>query len=125
MIFDGKGTDTIGKNISNDQLLFYALLYYFHHKTLPSEIGFFYYRFNSMVKIPFDLNVLNEFRARLSLDIKSMLNDENHKATPNYKACRYCNYRNGCVDHIMYKGQHSRKSKVEGPEGDGVQEFSM
>src|SRR5208283_867783 len=58
LIFDGKGTDTIGKNVSNDQLLFYALLYFFQCKVVPSSLGFFYYRFNTLIPVPISEQIL-------------------------------------------------------------------
>lgn len=125
-IFDGKGTDTIGKNINNDQLLFYALLYYFQFKLLPIELGFFYYRFNTLIPVAIDLEIINEFRASLSLDLKAMIKTPEYTATPSAKSCKYCNYANGCLEHLKDKATRVKPSKIKNLESDGdVIEFGL
>ena len=124
LIFDGKGTDTIGKNVSNDQVLFYALLYYFQYKVIPSGLGFFYYRFNTFIPVPISEHILNEFRARLSLDIKTITSDKEYKATPCAKSCKYCDYARTCLEGIESKGSRARKSKLDF-QGDGFIEFGF
>ena len=124
LIFDGKGTDTIGKNVSNDQLLFYALLYFFQFKIIPSSLGFFYYRFNTLIPVPISEQILNEFRARLSLDIKTIVSDKEFKATPCAKSCKYCDYARTCLEGIESKGSRAKKSRLS-LEGDGFVEFGF
>ena len=111
-IFDGKGTNKIGKNISNDQLYFYAFLYYFRYNKLPSQLGFFYYRFNSFVPIAMDMEILNDFRARLSLDVKEMVKAE-HLPTPSAKSCKYCKYFTGCTEGEQSRISRKRVSKID------------
>jgi len=124
-IFDGKGTDKIGKNISNNQLLFYAMLYYFRYNVLPVELGFFYFKHNSYVPIFFNDMVLNEFRSKLALDIKLMVTPEAcDRATPSYKACRYCKYQPGCQEYITAKVSRAKKSKIDDM-GDGIINFGF
>jgi len=120
LIFDGKGTNKIGKNVSEEQLFFYALLYFFHFKQMPEYIGFFYYRFNTYVPIDFNLDILNKFRAQFSLDIKKLLSDNEFKPTPCPKACKYCDYQTICRDCIEDRLKRKRPSKVEISEDDGV-----
>lgn len=125
-ILDGKGTDTIGKNIDNNQLLFYALLYFFQFKRLPIEIGFFYYRFNTLIPVAIDKEILNEFRANLSLDIKDIINTMEYKATPSAKSCKYCNYAKGCLEHLKDKATRVKPSKIKNLESDGdIIEFGL
>ena len=124
-IIDGKGTDKLGKNINKSQLLFYALLYYFHYKILPSELGFFYYRFNSFHPIPFDINVLNGFRAQLSCDIKRIKADSSFIPTPSPKSCKYCGYNNKCNEYMLMKAKRAKPSKLIELQGDGVVEFGF
>lgn len=124
LIFDGKGTDTIGKNVSNDQLLFYALLYFFQYKIVPRELGFFYYRFNTMIPVPISEQILNEFRARLSLDIKTIVSDKEFKATPCAKSCKYCDYARTCLEGIESKGSRAKKSRLD-LKGEGFVEFGF
>jgi len=111
-VFDGKGTNKIGKNISNDQLFFYAFLYYFRFKKLPVQLGFFYYRFNSFIEIPIDMNVLNEFRARLSLDAKEMFKSD-FPPTPCAKSCKYCRWFTGCTEGEQSRISRKRTSKID------------
>jgi CRISPR/Cas system-associated exonuclease Cas4 (RecB family) len=124
-IIDGKGTNKIGKNINKSQLLFYALLYYFHFKVFPIEIGFFYYRFNSFNPVSFDLNILNVFRAQLSCDIKRIKEDSSFTPTPSPKSCKYCDYRNKCNEYSIDKAKRAKPSKLKELEGDGVIEFGF
>jgi CRISPR/Cas system-associated exonuclease Cas4 (RecB family) len=125
VIFDGKGTGKIGKNIDNNQLLFYALLYFFSTKVLPSSLGFFYYQLNTFVPIFFDKSVLDEFRARLSLDIKEMTTVAEYLPTPCAKSCKYCRYLVGCQEGTMAKAGRAKKSKLPELEGDGIVEFGL
>jgi len=120
MIFDGKGTNKIGKNINNNQLYFYALLYYFHFKQIPEYIGFFYYRFNTYVPVDLNLDILNNFRAQISLDIKQLLEDNEFKPSPSPKSCKYCDYQSICRDCIEDRLKRKRPSKLEITEADGV-----
>lgn len=123
-IFDGKGTNKIGKNISNDQLYFYTFLYYFRFKKLPAQLGFFYYRFNTLIEVPIDMDILNEFKARLSLDVKKMLQVD-HVATPSAKSCKYCKYFTGCTEGEQSRVSRKRKSKVELESNGKVIEFGF
>jgi CRISPR/Cas system-associated exonuclease Cas4 (RecB family) len=125
VIFDGKGTDKIGKNISANQVLFYALLYFFHFKEVPSSLGFFYYRYNSFSPVIVNLDILNEFRAKLSLDIKQIINEKDYKATPSPKACKYCNYQVNCQECLADRVSRKRGSKLDLPDLNGVQEMGM
>jgi CRISPR/Cas system-associated exonuclease Cas4 (RecB family) len=124
LIFDGKGTDKLGKNVDENQLLFYALQYYFHYKVLPSQLGFFYYRFNAFKPVNINIDIMNEFRAKLSLDIKKML-EENFTATPCSKSCRYCDYRLTCSDLREYAAKRKKKSKIEFPSNEEICEFGF
>ena len=126
-IFDGKGTNKIGKNISNDQLYFYSLLYFFRFNKLPDHIGFFYYRFNTLVPVVMDKEILDEFRNRLAIDIKGMLQAE-HPPTPCAKSCKYCIYFNeaGCPEGEKSRVSRMRGSKIKDIESNGeVVEFSF
>jgi hypothetical protein len=126
-IFDGKGTNKIGKNVSNNQLLFYALLYFFHYKVLPVELGFFYFRLNSYIPIFFTQEILNEFRSKIAVDMKSMLStsDLDYQPTPSAKSCKYCVYNVDCLECILSKGKRAKKSKIEDIQGEGIVEFGL
>lgn len=124
VIFDGKGTDTIGKNVNKEQLYFYALLYYLETKVLPATLGFFYYRHNTFIPIFFNLEVLNEFRAQLSLDIKKMTSCDILNPTPSAKACKYCIYIGLCKEGLESKAKRSKQSKID-IQCEGISEFSF
>ena len=119
-IFDGKGSTAIGKNVSDDQVLYYALLYFFHFKILADQLGFFYYRFNTFVPVPFSISILNEFRAKVSLRVKAIITDSEFKSTPSSKACRYCDYRNSCAAYLAFRASKSKPSKLDIPDQEGV-----
>lgn len=125
MIFDGKGTKHVGKYVSEDQLLFYALLYLFHYKRLPDELGFFYYRFNSMIPVDITSLKINHFRERLSSDIKKMLETSDFPATPCYRSCKFCDYNNSCNDRSAWQASHRKPSQINVPDEPGVQEFGF
>ena len=126
LILDGKGTDKVKKNVDESQLLFYALLYRFHFQKTPDELGFFYYRFNQMYPVEVNNDILNAFRAQLSLDIKALLKESEFKATPTPKSCKYCEYRVGCKEKEQRELEHKRPSKVDNlPDMQGVLEFSF
>jgi len=112
LLFDGKGTSKKGKNIDIDQLYWYALLYRFHYGKYPNELGFFYYKLNEFEPVMFNLDILNEFRARVSLMLKSLNENRSFEATPSAKACRYCPYLNSCPEGIAGKVSRARPSKA-------------
>lgn len=112
LVFDGKGSNNMGKNVEDFQVLFYALLHFFHFKILPEQLGFFYYRFNTFKEVQISYEILNEFRARLSLDIKNILKDTTFTATPSPKSCKYCDYRTTCLEGIEDQAKRRRKSKI-------------
>jgi hypothetical protein len=124
LIMDGKGSKHKGKYTKNEQLYFYALLYYLHYKKLPDSLGFFYYRHNSYDPIPFNLEILNDFRARLSLDIKDMIGGKPPVCTPSAKSCKFCLYLSDCKEGMESKKSRSRGSKVN-VSGEGLQTFGF
>jgi CRISPR/Cas system-associated exonuclease Cas4 (RecB family) len=125
IIFDGKGTDKIGKNISINQVLYYALLYFFHFKQMPESLGFFYYRYNSFSPVVINLDILNEFRAKVSLDIKQIIQDKEYKATPSPKSCKWCGYQTACKECTADRASRKRQSKLEMPYDEDVMELGF
>jgi len=123
VIIDGKGGKTKGKNVTERQLLFYALLYTLHHKRMPDQLGFFYYRYNCFEPIVFNEKILNDFRAEVAQDVKD-LNERPTNATPSAKSCQYCKYLIGCIEGTEAKVKRSRGSRVK-LEGDGLIEFGL
>jgi CRISPR/Cas system-associated exonuclease Cas4 (RecB family) len=124
-IFDGKGTNNIGKNIEDYQVLFYALLYFLHFKVLPVQLGFFYYRFNTFKPVAINFDILNEFRAKLSLDIKKIVGNTEFIATPSSKSCKYCDYRTICPEYLEFQAKRSKGSKLDIPDQEGIVDLSF
>jgi CRISPR/Cas system-associated exonuclease Cas4 (RecB family) len=122
-VIDGKGSEKI-TNVDNNQLYFYALLYYLHFKMLP-EAGFFYYKYNMYSPIEITMEILNKFKEDLSKDIILIQNENLYKATPGYKSCRYCDYSNSCQEKMQYKKEHARPSKLNISNDLGIIEFSL
>jgi CRISPR/Cas system-associated exonuclease Cas4 (RecB family) len=125
MIFDGKGTDKVGKNISEDQLYFYSLLYQMSFKALPEQLGFFYYKLNLFQPVEINPAAIKDYGAKLSVDINQMTSDTEFKATPSNKSCQFCDYRTVCQEGIAYKAAHTRESKLDLPIGNGIEEFGL
>jgi len=123
LVFDGKGTRKLG-NVSNDQIYLYALLYFFSTQIMPSSLGFFYYRFNTFVPVDLSMDILNAFRARLSLGLKTIRNDTEFKANPCTKSCKYCGYQTDCQEYI-HRPKRKRKSHVPISETTGLAEFGF
>ncbi len=127
MVFDGKGSTKIGKNVDVNQLYFYALLHLLHFKKLPEHLGFFYYRFNTYVPVELNIDIINKFRAQLSLDIKQILEEKEYKATPTPKACKFCDYQSICRECIENRISRQRKTQVDlgFPDADGLIEIGI
>lgn len=127
MVIDGKGTNKLGKNIDKNQIYFYNLLYFLHYKALPLESGIFYYRFNIFDPIEVTMETLNEFRAIVSVDLGRIANEEEYKATPSNKSCKYCLYKTVCEGHAEWSLSKAkkRKSKSGLKLGNGIQEFGF
>jgi CRISPR/Cas system-associated exonuclease Cas4 (RecB family) len=123
-IFDGKGTTELGKNISDDQLYFYALLYYFHFKEVPEGLGFFYYRFNTYKPVPVNMNYLDKFRASLSSTVKN-IKEERFPATPSYKSCKYCDYQTICQDCQEDRIKRKKGSRLKPSDMEGLIELGV
>lgn len=124
IILDGKGGKHVGRNVDRNQLYFYALLHQLHYKAMPSEVGFFYYRFNTFEPLTFNLDLLNEFRAQLSLDIKAITGANTFEPAPTAKACKYCKYLSGCVEGTKAKASRAKSSKID-MDGEGIMEFGL
>ena len=111
--------------MSANQLLFYALLYHLHYKVLPSQLGFFYYRFNTYVPVPISLDILNGFRAKLSADVTKIVSDTEFKANPCYKACKYCNYQSICMECQKARADRKKTPELGIPNLEGPVEFGL
>ena len=123
-IIDGKGTDKIGKNVHEEQLLMYALLYYMIHKKLPEKLGFLYYRLRHIEYIEFDLKKVDNFRKKLLIVLTAIRNDTKFEATPSPKSCMYCDYKSECEPYLKMRISRMKKSTLN-LEGEGVHELGF
>lgn len=130
VILDGKGGrggkdgKDKSKNVDRNQLYFYALLHYLHYKIMPVEVGFFFYRYNTFEPLTLNLDLLNEFRAQLSLDIKAITGNNKFEPTPGAKACKYCKYISGCPEGSQSRASRAKASKID-MDGEGIMEFGL
>lgn len=103
-ILDGKGTKNPKKYVDVEQLYFYALLYLLRKRKLPDKLGFWYYRFQRIEYIEFDIDTILEFRKKVALVKKSIKTDKvwapKVKIT---KACKFCEYTQDCDAYLMRK----------------------
>lgn len=111
LIFDGKGT-TKKNRVDPDQLYWYSLLYKCHTGKIPDKIGFLFWKLDEFVEVPLNLDLLNEFRARISLMIKSVEDNRRYEATPSAKSCRYCGFANSCMEGMTGKVSRMKPSKA-------------
>ena len=42
-----------------------------------------------------------------------------HSATPSAKSCKFCNYKNWCLESLKNKATRARPSKIKNLESDG------
>lgn len=124
LIFDGKGVKD-KKKPRREQLYFYSLLYYLHYQKLPDQLGFFFYQYNEFVPIVLTMDILNEFRAKLSLDVKAMTGSGSFDATPSGKSCKYCPYLPTCMEGLRSKASRARPSKITDVDGIGLMELGL
>jgi len=112
-LLDGKGTDTLNKNIEPEQLFMYALMYYFTRKKLPNRIGFLYYKLRHIQYLDFDLKTIDTFRKKLLLVLQAIRSDTKFIGTPSTKACKYCQYKTICSEYSQRKIDRQKKSKIQ------------
>lgn len=120
LIFEGRGSSKVKKKEKGHRLLFYALLYYMHFKKIPEQLAYFYYRYNTLAPFPYDLTILNEFRAMVSKDMKDMMALSHFPANPCTNSCKYCPYNNSCEDRSKWQANRRKASTIEAPEEIGV-----
>lgn len=113
VIFDGKSTDKVGKNIHNEQLYTYAILYQFKHKVLPDEIAFLYYRMQAWETVPIDLEKIELFKKDLIYTMYRIKQMEDFPATPSAKGCRYCPYNTVCKEHMEDSKTRRKESSIK------------
>jgi len=103
-ILDGKGSTKVEKHVDNEQLYFYALLYLLRNKKLPNKIGFWYYKFQKIQYLDFNMDTIVEFKKKFAL-VKKSIKEETQwlpkvKIT---KACKFCDFKADCDAFLLTK----------------------
>jgi len=125
-IIDGKGTDKIGKNISEEQLYTYVILYKMVYGVWPDKIGFLYYKMRLIEYIDFTLDDIELYRKRFITTMIEAKTDEEYKATPSHKACQYCSYFSVCDEgKNRPKRKVNKKSAIKEEHTGSIQTFGL
>lgn len=110
IISDGKNSGTIGKNVDNRQLMFYALLHKFIYKELPAGLKFIYYKHAVEEPLLFTNRDIDELWGDFIQTMVAIKNAKEFLPTPCAKACRNCDYLEQCPE-----GTADMDSRKKGP----------
>ncbi len=113
IILDGKTTDKLGKNLSKDQLLSYAYLFYKKNGVVPSKVGFYYYRLRVAEMYDVTLEDIEVLRKKLLVGLMAIKTDAEFKATPSSNACKYCDWRSSCQEYIEGKKKRNAEKTAK------------
>jgi CRISPR/Cas system-associated exonuclease Cas4 (RecB family) len=120
IVFDGKSTDKIGKNIHIEQLYTYAILYQFKNKVMPDELAFLYFRMQAWETVPVDLEKIELFKKDLIYTMYLIKKMTVFPATPTAKGCMYCPYKTICEEHMVDAKTRRRKSAIKDDTGGSI-----
>ena len=135
--------------VDPDQLRWYALCFWLSYHQMPDRLGFVYYRYPSgdpildadgkdtgakepgVEWIPYTRDDLKGLAQR-AVDARKAMNKERFQATPDWRACRYCDYESVCPERQSQKANNRRSPKsveglldgIGGADG-GIVEFTM
>lgn len=130
ILLDGKGTKHGKKYLDEEQLLYYVLVLQLNKCRIPNKVGFLMFREARVMWMPWGKDEMLVKVDELFTRIKEglfHLQKEDYTASPSYKACRFCPYKEyGCKDYIEWhrKNQKAQPSLVEvsGTSEDGILE---
>lgn len=116
MILDGKASRHHDKYVNEDQLYFYALLFYLKYQKLPDKLGFIFYAFaddeDKGVKwIEVDKAKIKNLREQVE-DAFDSIYQGKWKATPKPSNCRFCPFESVCSERLSQKAANSFKRRV-------------
>lgn len=111
-IIDGKNSQTIGKYVDNNQLLFYALMYRFKFGKLPDKLGFLYYRHRTIDYVPFTEEEVDNLWKDIIRTMVHIKQAKEFPATPSAKSCRFCDYLSECPEGTADMNSRKRGPKV-------------
>ena len=129
LLLDGKNS-RIKEKVDEDQLHFYALLYRYSYRTLPSRLGFVWFRY------PYEENTeetgiswvevspekLQELNDRV-LNAKKGMYKKKFGAKPSRDTCIFCDYKDQCGDYL--EGEQLVESLKKVPTSNGFGDFSL
>jgi CRISPR/Cas system-associated exonuclease Cas4 (RecB family) len=116
LILDGKASKHREKYIDEDQLHFYALLFYMRYKKLPDRMGFFYYRFADDPEKAIDWVEVSPLKVKdLRQSIQDVIDDIRKRrfvANPSTNNCKYCPYQTVCKARLSQQKVNREKRKM-------------
>lgn len=124
ILLDGKNAK-VREFASEDQLIFYALLFKLSFKTNPDKLGFIWFRYpyseetgeQGVTWVEFTDDQLSQMSERIK-KVKHKMYKKKFEATPSRMACKFCEYTSACQE---------RKDELEVKEisGKGFSDFSL
>lgn len=120
-ILDGKSTSHLDR-VDNEQLLFYALVYFLRHNKLPKKLGFLFYRYRTIQYIDFNTDLFIKFKNKLALAKETIKKDKEFKPMVKLsKICLYCPYKLDCEPYqIKKEANREKRSKLHAETNGGV-----
>jgi CRISPR/Cas system-associated exonuclease Cas4 (RecB family) len=120
-ILDGKSTAHLDR-VENEQLYFYALLYFLRSGKLPKRLGYIFYRYKTVQYIDFNKDILIQFKNKLALAKEAIKKDKIFEPKVKLsKVCAWCPHRITCQPYIAKKEANAAKrSKLHADANGGV-----
>ena len=119
-ILDGKGSKSNkGKKEYQDQLYWYALLYFLRYRKLPDELWLWFYLHpeDPLLRVDFNVSNLKELKDNIVTTMKDIYKNK-FAATPSSASCHFCLYSGEC----KFESNHKNKPLVKEP---GVQSIDL
>lgn len=128
IILDGKSSRHREKNVNEEQLYFYALMFYLRYRQLPDKLGFFYYRFADDPELALDWFPVDKARIKeLSNNIKDVMFEirrRQYDATPKASFCRWCQWERVCDARMAQKRANREKRQQNKNEPEILVDFT-
>jgi len=112
-ILDGKSTKNVDRP-DEDQLYFYALMYFMRFRRMPDRLGFLFYRYGDDPEkairwIPVDKHRLKWLRDDVLATIEKIRGESTWRPTPEPKNCRWCLWERVCAPRQAQKQKNREK----------------
>jgi CRISPR/Cas system-associated exonuclease Cas4 (RecB family) len=120
-ILDGKSTSHLDR-VDQDQLLFYALLYFLRNSKLPKRLGFLFYRYRTIQYIDFNADIFIKFKNKLALAKEAIKKDKEFVPKVKLsKVCLWCAYKLECEPYQTKKeASRIKRSKLHSETDGGI-----